>query len=124
MVLALVIACRKDPPPVSAVLVTVKFEEKTGVMLWVALVKPDEAKVSVYVVPAVPLMPTLVKVAMPLIALTVAVPTVVAPALTVMVTEAVLVVTVLPKASLMVMTGWVVNAKPLGAPAAEVVMDV
>ena len=47
MVLALVIACRKDPPPVSAVLVTVKFEEKTGVMLWVALVNPDEAKVKV-----------------------------------------------------------------------------
>ncbi len=69
-------------------------------------------------------MPTLVKVAMPLIALTVAVPTVVAPVLTVMVTEAVLVVTVLPEASLMVMTGWVVNANPLGAPAAEVVMDV
>ena len=69
-------------------------------------------------------MPTLVKVAMPLTALTVAVPTVVAPALTVMVTEAVLVVTVLPEASLIVMTGWVVNANPLGAPAAEVVMDV
>ena len=45
--MALVIACRKDPPPVSAVLVTKKFEEKTGVMLWVALVNPDEAKVSV-----------------------------------------------------------------------------
>ena len=69
-------------------------------------------------------MPTPVKVATPLIALMVAVPTVVAPALTVMVTEAVLVVTVLPAASLIVMTGWVVNANPLGAPAAEVVMDV
>ena len=74
--------------------------------------------------PEVPLMPTLVKVAMPFTALTVAVPTVVAPLLTVMVTEAVLVVTVLPEASLMVITGWVVNAKPLGAPAAEVVMDI
>jgi len=122
--LAKVMASRRDPDPVFAVVVTVKFEEKTGVMLWVALVNPDEAKVSVYEVPAVPLMPTLVKVAMPLTALTVAVPTVVAPLLTVMVTEAVLVVTVLPAASLMVMTGWVVNAKPLGAPAAEVVMDV
>lgn len=69
-------------------------------------------------------MPTLVKVAMPLTALMVAVPTVEAPLLTVMVTEAVLVVTVLPEASLMVITGWVVNANPLGAPAAEVVMDV
>ena len=45
--MALVIACRKDPPPVSAVVVTKKVEEKTGVMLWVALVNPDEAKVSV-----------------------------------------------------------------------------
>ena len=69
-------------------------------------------------------MPTLVKVAMPLIALIVAEPIMVAPLLTVMVTEAVLVVTVLPEASLIVMTGWVVNANPLGAPAAEVVMDV
>ena len=69
-------------------------------------------------------MPTLVKVAMPLTALTVVVPTVVAPLLTVMVTDAVLVVTVLPKASLMVMMGCVVKAKPLGAPAAEVVMDI
>ena len=71
-----------------------------------------------------PLIPTLVNVAMPATALTVAVPTVVAPVLTVMVTEAVLVLTVLPDASLMVMTGWVVNANPLGAPTAEVVMDV
>ena len=58
---------------------------------------------------------------MPLTALTVVVPRVVAPALTVMVTAAVLVVTVLPAASLMVMTGWVVKADPLGAPAALVV---
>ena len=71
-----------------------------------------------------PLMPTPVKVATPLIALMVAEPIMVAPVLTVMVTEAVLVVTVLPEASLIVMTGWVVNANPLGAPAAEVVMDV
>ena len=66
-------------------------------------------------------MPTLVKVAMPATALMVVVPSVVAPLLTVMVTEAVLLVTVLPAASLMVMTGWVVNAEPLGAPAAGVV---
>ena len=51
------------------------------------------------------------------------VPTVVAPALTVMVTEAVLLVTVLPKVSLMVMMGCVVNAEPLGAPAAGVVSE-
>ena len=69
-------------------------------------------------------MPTLVKVATPLTALMVVVPRVVAPLLTVMVTEAVLVVTVLPEASLMVMIGWVVNANPLGASAAEVVMDI
>ena len=86
-------------------LVTVKFEEKTGVMLWVALVNPDETKVRVYEVPEVPLMPTLVKVAIPLIALTVAVPMVVAPVLTVMETAAVLLVTVLPAASLIVITG-------------------
>ena len=122
--MAKVMASRRDPDPEFAVVVTKKFEEKTGVMLWVALVNPDEAKVSVLEVPEVPLMPTSVKVAMPLTALTVAVPTVVAPVLTVMVTEAVLVVTVLPEASLIVMTGWVVNANPLGAPAAEVVMDV
>ena len=68
-----------------------------------------------------PLIPTLVKVAMPLTALTVAVPIVLAPELTVMVTEAVLVVTMLPKVSLMVMMGWVVNAEPLALPFAEVV---
>ena len=65
-------------------------------------------------------MPTLVKVAIPATALTVMVPTVVAPALTVMVTEA-LVLTVLPNASLKMMTGCVVNAEPLAAPAAEVI---
>ncbi len=65
-------------------------------------------------------MPTLVKVAMPLIALMVAEPIMVAPVLTVMVTAAVLVVTVLPEASLIVMTGWVVKAKPLVLPAAGV----
>ena len=69
-------------------------------------------------------MPTSEKVATPAIAVTVAVPTVVPLPLTVMVTEAVLVVTMLPKVSLMVMMGWVVKAKPLGAPAAEVVMDI
>ena len=52
-----------------------------------------------------PLMPTLVKVAMPATALMLVVPTVVAPLLTVMVTEAVLFVTMLPAASLMVITG-------------------
>ena len=51
-----------------------------------------------------PLMPTLVKVAMPATALMVVVPTVVAPLLTVMVTET-LVLTVLPKVSFKVMTG-------------------
>ena len=65
-------------------------------------------------------MPTLVKVAMPLIALTVAVPRVVAPVLTVIVTAAVLLLTVLPAASLIVMTGWVLKAKPLVLPAAGV----
>ena len=65
-------------------------------------------------------MPTLVKVAMPLIALMVAEPIMVAPLLTVMVTAAVLVVTVLPEASLIVMTGWVLKAKPLVLPAAGV----
>ena len=68
-----------------------------------------------------PLMPTLVKVAMPATALMVVVPTVVAPLLTVMVTEAVLFVTMLPAASLMVMTGWVVKAEPLALPNAGVV---
>jgi hypothetical protein len=95
--------------------------EAVGVMLWVAVVKLPEVKVSVYAVPAVPLMPTLVKVATPATALTVVVPTVVPSPLTVMVTAAVLLVTVLPKASLMVMTGWVVKAEPLAAPAAFVV---
>ena len=68
-----------------------------------------------------PLMPTLVKVAMPATALMVVVPIVEAPELTVMVTEAVLSVTVLPAASLIVMTGWVVKAEPLAKPAAGVV---
>ena len=72
---------------------------KVGVMLWVAEVKPLEAKVSVYAVPAVPLIPTLVKVTTPATALTVVFPKVVPLPLTVMVTEAVLLVTVLPKAS-------------------------
>ena len=45
MVLAKVMASRRDPDPEFAVVVTVKFEEKTGVMLWVALVNPDEEKV-------------------------------------------------------------------------------
>ena len=40
-------ASRRDPDPVFAVVVTVKFEAKIGVMLWVALVKPDAAKVRV-----------------------------------------------------------------------------
>ena len=67
-----------------------------------------------------PLMPTPEKFATPATALTVVVPKVVAPVLTVMVTEAV-VLTVLPKESLKMMTGCVVNAEPLAAPAAEVV---
>ena len=101
---------------------------KAGIMVWVAEAKLVEAKVSVYVIPAVPLMPTPEKVATPATALTVlmVVPIVEAspsPPLTVMVTEAVLLVTVLPKESLMVMIGWVVNAEPLGAPAGEVVSE-
>ena len=71
---------------------------KVGVMLWEA-VKDPEVKVSVYTVPSVPLMPTLVKVARPATALMVAVPTVVPLPLTDMVTEELLLVTVLPKAS-------------------------
>ena len=68
-------------------------------MLWVAEVKPGEAKVSVYAMLAVPLIPTSAKVATPATAFTVVVPTVIPLPLTVMVTEAVLLVTVLPKAS-------------------------
>ena len=93
----------------------------SGVMVWVADVTPDEVKVSVYAVPAVPLMPTPEKVATPATALTVVAPSVVPLPLTVMVTEAVLLVTVPPKASLRVTTGWVVKAEPLAAPAALVV---
>ena len=92
---------------------------KVGVMVCAAVVKEPEVKVRVYEDPAVPLMPTSMKVATPLEALTVVVPTVVPLPLTVMVTEAVLEVTMLPKASLMVMIGWVVNAEPLALPAAE-----
>ena len=92
-----------------------------GVMLWVAVVTLPEVKVSVYAVPAVPLMPTPEKVATPATALTVVVPTVVPFPLTVMVTAAVLLVTMLPAASLSVTTGWVVKAEPLTLPAAEVV---
>ena len=66
-------------------------------------------------------MPTPAKVATPATALTVVVPTVVPLPLTIMLTKALLLVTVLPKASLRVMTGWVVNAEPLTAPAAFVV---
>ncbi len=47
MVLVKVMASRRDPDPEFAVVVTKKFEEKTGVMLWVALVNPVEAKVRV-----------------------------------------------------------------------------
>ena len=96
---------------------------KVGVMVCAAVAKDPEVKVSVYAVPAVPLMPTPEKVATPLTALTVlmVVPTVVPLPLTVMVTKAVLLVTVLPKVSLMVIMGWVVNAEPLALPAAAVV---
>ena len=65
-------------------------------------------------------MPTPEKVATPATALTVVVPSVVPLPLTVKVTGALLLVTTLPKASLMVMTGWVVNAESLAAPAAFV----
>ncbi len=47
MVLAKVMASRRDPDPEFAVVVTKKFEQKTGVMLSEALVNPDEAKVKV-----------------------------------------------------------------------------
>ena len=67
-----------------------------------------------------PLIPTSEKVATPETALTVLVPTVVPLPLTVKVTGALLLVTTLPKASVMMMTGWVVNAEPLVAPAAFV----
>ena len=117
---------KADPVTLPAALVR-KFNSlalpKVGVMLWVAVVKEPEVKVRVYSVPAVPPMPTLVKVATPATALTVKVPTLKtnpSPPLEVMVTEAVLLVTVLPKASLIVMTGWVVNDEPLALPAAEV----
>ena len=89
-------------------------------MLWVAEVKPAEAKVSVYAVPAVPLMPTPVKATAPAIAFLVTIPTVVPLPLTVMLTGEVLLKTVLPKESLRVTTGRVVNAEPLALPAAEV----
>ena len=65
-------------------------------------------------------MPTPEKVATPATALTVVVPSVVPLPLTVKVTGALLLVTTLPIASLMVMTGWVVNAESLVAPAAFV----
>jgi len=94
---------------------------KVGVMVCAAVAKEPEVKVRVYAVPAAPLIPTPEKVATPLTAATVVRPKVVAPVLTVMVTEAALLVTVLPKESLMVMMGCVVNAEPLGAPAAWVV---
>ncbi len=108
-------------PAAGVVSVTWVARPKVGEMLWVAVVKEPEVKVRLYAVPAVPLMPTLMKVATPATALTVVVPTVAAPVLTVMVTEAVLLVTVLPAASLIVITGWVVNAEPLAEPAAGTV---
>lgn len=83
--------------------------------------RPVLAKVRVYAVLAVPLIPTPLKVATPFTAFRVTVPTVDAPALTDIVTEAVLEVTVLPPESRIATTGWVVNAAPLTAPAAEVV---
>jgi hypothetical protein len=92
-----------------------------GVMLCVAEARPPLANVSVYAVPAVPLMPTPLNVAMPETAATVVVPSVVAPLLTVIVTDALLVVTTLPEPSLMATTGCVVNAAPLAEPAALVV---
>jgi hypothetical protein len=81
-------------------------------MLCVAEVRLDEAKVTVYVVPAVPLMPRLLNVATPLDALTDAVPTVLPPVLTEAVTAADELVTVLPAESSTRTTGCVVNAAP------------
>jgi hypothetical protein len=92
-----------------------------GVMLCVAEARPPLANVNVYAVPAVPLMPTPLNVAMPETAATVVVPSVVAPMLTVIVTEALLAVTTLPDPSLIATTGCVVNAAPLAEPAALVV---
>jgi hypothetical protein len=79
------------------------------------------AKVSVYVAPATPLIPTLVKVATPEDAVTVEVPTSVAPALTVSVTCCDELATLRPAASWICTTGCVVKADPLAAVAALVV---
>ena len=79
------------------------------------------ANVSVYAVPATPLIPTLVKVATPEDAVTVEVPTTVAPALTVIVTCCAELATFVPAASWMCTTGCVVKAEPLAAVAALVV---
>ncbi len=79
------------------------------------------ANVSVYAVPIVPLIPTVLKVATPLKAVAVAVPTTIPLSLTVIVTTELLsVVTVFPDASWIATTGCVVNADPLAAPAADV----
>ena len=79
---------------------------KVGVIFCVAEVKLVEANVSVYCVPAVPLMPTLVKVATPFTAVAVTEPTMVPLPLTVMVTIVELSeTTVLPALSRMVTTG-------------------
>ena len=69
--------------------------------------------------PAFPLIPTVVKVAVPLVVVTLAVPTTVAPTEAVIVTV-LLAVTRLPL-SLIVTTGCVVNAAPFTDPAAAVV---
>ena len=70
--------------------------------------------------PAFPLIPTFVKVAVPLVVVTLAVPTTVAPTEAVIVTV-LLAVMRLPPLSLIVTTGCVVNTSPLTDPAAEVV---
>ena len=76
-----------------------------------------------------PLIPTLVKGAMPATALTVVVPKIVAspsPPLTVMVTGAVLLVTISPEVSIMLTIGWMVNGEPLAAlpaPVASAIID-
>lgn len=93
-----------------------------AVIDWLTGVRAPLENVSVYPVPPVPVMPAFEKVATPLTAVAVAVPTAVPPALTVIVTTAPLSeVTVFPFASRTVTAGWVVNAEPFVAPAAEVV---
>ena len=84
------------------ILLSLKVTVGVTVMPCVAEVSPGEAKVRVWVIPALPLMPASVKVAMPFTALIVVVPKVVvnpSVPLAFMVTRALLSATVLPNAS-------------------------